>query len=219
MHRRPIVRWSPHSSRHFVVGAQDLRLFEVVNHNFPSKPTPSPPTPGADAAPEPEASHSTQPVGNSDRAALDASLARADVADSGVAAAARPATHGTLRQRTFRIVNSLSEVPQIKCLDWSADPSRPMLVAAGLASGKLLLTSFDPVNPGVLKECVPRHSRPCNDVHWNPVERTQVCTLVDYPICGGAPLHLPVFTPGAVVADVRHRLRWGWRKYERTSAR
>lgn len=45
------------------------------------------------------------------------------------------------------------------------DPTR---IAVGHQSGRLVVTNFASSNLTTIKEFVPKHSRPCNTVSWNP---------------------------------------------------
>ena len=63
----------------------------------------------------------------------------------------------------------------IKCVAWYPKPQPENMVAIGLATGKVLLTSIARTgasNPNSLigKEFIPKHNRQCNYLAWNPVE-------------------------------------------------
>lgn len=62
-----------------------------------------------------------------------------------------------------------------KCLAWLAPHA-----AAGLLNGKVVLTRFDgQAPPRAVKEFVPRHSRSCNALAWNPSQPTQLAAGLD----------------------------------------
>ncbi|KAK7109429.1 GATOR2 complex protein MIOS-like [Littorina saxatilis] len=65
-----------------------------------------------------------------------------------------------------------SEIHFIKCAAWYPKPEPKNLLAVGQANGRVVLTSFgDPGDDELIgKEFVPRHSRQCNYLAWNPVE-------------------------------------------------
>ncbi|ELR22091.1 uncharacterized protein ACA1_158870 [Acanthamoeba castellanii str. Neff] len=72
-----------------------------------------------------------------------------------------------------------SEVQTCKCLAWSPDPTTPHLLAAGLPNGRVVLTSFrDSVSfssvNSISKEFIPRNSRSCNALAWNPVYHNEL---------------------------------------------
>lgn len=72
---------------------------------------------------------------------------------------------------------SNSEIHFIKCAAWYPKPEPRNLLAVGLANGRVVLTSFgDPGDDELIgKEFVPRHSRQCNFLAWNP-EDTNLLT-------------------------------------------
>jgi hypothetical protein len=61
-----------------------------------------------------------------------------------------------------------------KCLAWRAPHA-----AAGLLNGKVVLTRFDGTSARAVKEFVPRHSRSCNALAWNPSQPTQLAAGLD----------------------------------------
>uniref|UniRef100_A0AAV1U7S2 WD repeat protein mio zinc-ribbon like domain-containing protein n=1 Tax=Peronospora matthiolae TaxID=2874970 RepID=A0AAV1U7S2_9STRA len=95
----------------------------------------------------------------------------------------------TQRKRTFRVVRIHAKVSQLKCLQWYPFDSKPLLIATGTGSGKVLLCDFDDPRARVMREFVPKYSRPCHAVAWNPSVSNQLaagfekvrsdfCTLV-----------------------------------------
>ncbi|KAL8558525.1 hypothetical protein ACOMHN_038849 [Nucella lapillus] len=65
-----------------------------------------------------------------------------------------------------------SEIHYIKCAAWYPKPEPKNLLAVGQANGRVVLTSFgDPGDDELIgKEFVPRHTRHCNYLAWNPEE-------------------------------------------------
>ncbi len=49
----------------------------------------------------------------------------------------------------------------------------------GLANGKVLLASFSSLKNRITKEFVPKHSRSCNAIAWNPVFTNQLAVGLD----------------------------------------
>eukprot|EP00026_Physarum_polycephalum_P001793 Phypoly_transcript_01796.p1 GENE.Phypoly_transcript_01796~~Phypoly_transcript_01796.p1 ORF type:complete len:954 (+),score=144.73 Phypoly_transcript_01796:249-3110(+) len=81
-------------------------------------------------------------------------------------------------KKTISLLSINAEVQFLKCLAWSPSNYDPNLIAAGLANGKTVLTSFSSVNR-ITKEFVPRHSRSCNAVVWNPFYKNQLACGLD----------------------------------------
>lgn len=81
------------------------------------------------------------------------------------------------------------ELQLAKCLSWCLDPNEPDLIACGLPTGKVVLATFSPpsttshgyVSPGpkIIKDFVPKHSRACNCLAWNPVFKNQLAAGLD----------------------------------------
>eukprot|EP01114_Cavostelium_apophysatum_P012662 TRINITY_DN288_c0_g1_i6.p1 TRINITY_DN288_c0_g1~~TRINITY_DN288_c0_g1_i6.p1 ORF type:complete len:932 (+),score=212.05 TRINITY_DN288_c0_g1_i6:136-2931(+) len=69
------------------------------------------------------------------------------------------------------------EVNLIKCLAWCPESADQNLIAVGLQSGKVQLTSL--TNNRITKEFVPKHTRSCNAVAWNPVFKNQLAVGLD----------------------------------------
>ncbi|EFA82384.1 hypothetical protein PPL_04809 [Heterostelium album PN500] len=81
-------------------------------------------------------------------------------------------------KKSIDLISVNTDVQYLKCMAWSPDPSDPNLLACGLVTGKTLLTSFSSVNRK-LKEFVPKHTRPCNSIAWNPINRTHIAVGLD----------------------------------------
>ncbi|CAH0473657.1 unnamed protein product [Peronospora belbahrii] len=95
----------------------------------------------------------------------------------------------TQRKRAFRVIRINAKVSQLKCLQWYPFESKPLLIATGTGSGKILLSDFEDPRTRVMREFLPKYSRPCHAVAWNPSVPTQLaagfekvrsdfCTLV-----------------------------------------
>ncbi|DAZ99931.1 TPA: hypothetical protein N0F65_008738 [Lagenidium giganteum] len=95
----------------------------------------------------------------------------------------------TQRKRSFRLIKINSQVAQLKCMEWYPFDAKPMLIAAGTGSGKVTLSDFQETRTRVVREFLPKYSRPCNAVAWNNALPNQIaagfekvrsdfCTLV-----------------------------------------
>ena len=83
----------------------------------------------------------------------------------------------------FRFVDQIKYPQQsIRAVSFapsSSSTSTPLLLAAGLLSGKLELLSFSHGDQRVLKEFDPRYQRACHAVSWNPTYQQQVAIALD----------------------------------------
>ncbi|KAK9890772.1 hypothetical protein WA026_012117 [Henosepilachna vigintioctopunctata] len=82
------------------------------------------------------------------------------------------------------LISSNSNHPFIKCLDVHPKVDSDLLMAIGNLYGKVSLLSCGPssgFDPQALtgKDLVPRHSRPCNAVLWNPVDNNVLAGCLD----------------------------------------
>lgn len=95
----------------------------------------------------------------------------------------------TQRKRSFRVVKINAKVAQLKCLEWYPFASKPLLIAAGTGSGKVVLSDFQDPRARAAREFLPKYSRPCHAVAWNRAApnqlaagfekvRSDFCTLV-----------------------------------------
>ncbi|XP_023223348.1 GATOR complex protein MIOS-B-like [Centruroides sculpturatus] len=78
-----------------------------------------------------------------------------------------------ISEKTMAVLLSVNSDNQyMKCVSWYPKPDLCNLLAVGLENGKAVLTSFNGVNLAdhLSREFVPRHTRPCNSIAWNPVE-------------------------------------------------
>lgn len=78
-----------------------------------------------------------------------------------------------------------SSHPYVRCIDIYPQPEPDILLAVGLANGKVVLTTFGPTAFDALgltsKELPPKHARQCNAVAWNPVDpNLLICGLDKY---------------------------------------
>ena len=73
----------------------------------------------------------------------------------------------TQRKRSFRLLKVNSQINQLKCMAWYPFESKPLLIAAGMGSGKIVLSDFQDARVRVVREFLPKYSRPCNAVAWN----------------------------------------------------
>ncbi|XP_063974813.1 GATOR2 complex protein MIOS [Diachasmimorpha longicaudata] len=78
-----------------------------------------------------------------------------------------------------------SSHPYVRCVDIYPQPEPDILLAVGLANGKVVLTTFGPTAFDALgltgKELPPKHARQCNAVSWNPVDpNLLICGLDKY---------------------------------------
>ncbi|KAL6067851.1 GATOR complex protein MIOS [Balamuthia mandrillaris] len=86
----------------------------------------------------------------------------------------RELAHHNKRRKGIKLLSVNSEVHLLKCLAWCPDvETTPNLLAVGLPNGKVVLTSFSGTN-SVVKEFIPRNSRSCNALAWNPVYKNQL---------------------------------------------
>lgn len=95
----------------------------------------------------------------------------------------------TQRKRSFRLVKINAQITQLKCMEWYPFEAKPLLIAAGMGSGKVVLSDFQDTRARAVREFVPKYSRPCNAVAWNKAlpnqlaagfekVRSDFCTLV-----------------------------------------
>ncbi|KAK2561322.1 GATOR complex protein MIOS [Acropora cervicornis] len=80
------------------------------------------------------------------------------------------------------LVSVLTEIQYLKCVAWYPGPFPENLLAVGQANGKVLLTCIGEDNSpnfGAAREFVPKHSRQCNSVAWNPVETNLLAAGLD----------------------------------------
>lgn len=87
-----------------------------------------------------------------------------------------------ISDRTYASLMSIATDVQYKCVAWRPHRSPDHLLAVGLNTGRVQISSFgktsDPL--GLIgKEFVPRHQKACNFLEWNPVETSLLAEGVD----------------------------------------
>eukprot|EP01087_Luapelamoeba_hula_P013119 TRINITY_DN3732_c0_g1_i3.p1 TRINITY_DN3732_c0_g1~~TRINITY_DN3732_c0_g1_i3.p1 ORF type:complete len:532 (-),score=15.46 TRINITY_DN3732_c0_g1_i3:1082-2677(-) len=90
------------------------------------------------------------------------------------------------KKRNINLISVNSDVQSLKCFQWSPDVTLSNAVAAGLPSGKVVLATFSEPGGGgggVVKEFVPRNSRPCSAVAWNPVYQNHLAAALGKVRC------------------------------------
>ncbi|GFT39799.1 GATOR complex protein MIOS [Nephila pilipes] len=72
------------------------------------------------------------------------------------------------------LVATSSDHQYLKCFSWYPKQDHPLLLALGMANGRVILESLDPSSSRdaeiIGREFIPKQSRSCNCVSWNPVE-------------------------------------------------
>lgn len=86
-------------------------------------------------------------------------------------------------KRQCRVVEVHSDLPQLKAFDWFPLSTNPLVYAAGLGSGKLVVTQFGdqslPWSQNKRHEFIPKFNRACNSVAWNPSNANQIAIGLD----------------------------------------
>lgn len=81
------------------------------------------------------------------------------------------------------LVSVMTEIQYLKCVAWYPRAEPENLLAVGQANGRVLLTCIGKENNssnfGIAREFVPRHSRQCNSLAWNPVETNLLAAGLD----------------------------------------
>lgn len=81
------------------------------------------------------------------------------------------------------LVSILTEIQFLKCVAWYPGPEPENLLAVGQANGRVLLTCIggenNASNFGIAREFVPRHSRQCNSLAWNPLKDNLLAAGLD----------------------------------------
>lgn len=126
-------------------------------------------------------------VGADNLRLFEISTSSSSSSSSAASAAAEELT--TQRKRSFRVVKINSKVAQLKCMEWYPFEAKPLLIAAGTGSGKVVLSDFADARARSAREFLPKYSRPCHAVAWNRAApnqlaagfekvRSDFCTLV-----------------------------------------
>lgn len=153
--KRMLVSWSPHEPSVFAVGDDNIRICETET-------TPTAPTLVSDShfAFFPERDENSN----------DFVTASSRVPTSSI-------VKTTQRNRAFRLLKLNAQVNHVKCLEWYPVSVKPVLIAAGLSGGKIVLNDFQGPQVQTLCELTPKYARPCNSIAWNP--------LITHQIAGG----------------------------------
>ncbi|KAG6572551.1 WD repeat-containing protein mio [Phytophthora cinnamomi] len=126
-------------------------------------------------------------VGADNLRLFEVTTSSGDYADADSASSS--AAPSTQRKRAFRVVRINAKVQQLRSLQWHPFEAKPLLIATGTGSGKVLLCDFEDPRARVMREFLPKYSRPCHAVAWNPSVphqlaagfekvRSDFCTLV-----------------------------------------
>lgn len=79
------------------------------------------------------------------------------------------------------LLSVMADIQYLKCVAWYPKSEPENLLAVGQANGRVLVTCIgnenSQTNFGIAREFVPRHSRQCNSLAWNPVESNLVSTV------------------------------------------
>lgn len=157
--QKMVVEWSPHDTSLFAVGADNLRLFETTT------------SPSAASVSTTSAGAPVTSGDSNDVLPLSSGLASASTSPA--------ATVTTQRKRSFRLVKINAQVTQLKCMEWYPHANKPLLIAAGMGSGKVVLSDFNDTRVRAVREYVPKYSRPCNAVAWNTAVPNQLAAGFD----------------------------------------
>jgi WD40 repeat protein len=152
MKAQRIIQWDPHNPTHFMVGATDLRLYQFKVKVLPLQHHLFISTLQKNArntSAEPSFCLSVP---------LDESKDRGE-------------------GNKLVLVSANYEVNTVKCMAWS--PSLQSLIAVGLPNGRVQLVNFSTPTNRITKEFVPKHSRTCNSLAWNPVYNNQLAAGLD----------------------------------------
>lgn len=92
-----------------------------------------------------------------------------------------PAPQEFIQKKDEKSISLLSvnhEVQYGRCLAWTTNKDISDLLAVGLPSGKVVLANGGN-SSRILKEFVPKHSRACNALAWNPIETNLLAAGLD----------------------------------------
>ena len=153
--KNKLILWCPHINYldHFIVVSSYIRLYQTRNTATAIAPN-TQLTPLVD---QPSASATATTTANGGQSSVDA-------------------------VSPFRFVDQIRYPQQsIRAVSFAPTSvsSTPLLLAAGLLSGKLELLSFSHGDQRVLKEFDPRYQRACHAVSWNPTYQQQVAIALD----------------------------------------
>lgn len=81
------------------------------------------------------------------------------------------------------LLSVMADIQYLKCVAWYPKSEPENLLAVGQANGRVLVTCIGNENSqgdfGIAREFVPRHSRQCNSLAWNPVESNLLAAGLD----------------------------------------
>ncbi|XP_078376457.1 GATOR2 complex protein MIOS-B-like isoform X2 [Oculina patagonica] len=81
------------------------------------------------------------------------------------------------------LLSVMTDIQYLKCVAWYPKSEPEHLLAVGQANGRVLVTCIgsenNQANLGIAREFVPRHSRQCNSLAWNPVENNLLAAGLD----------------------------------------
>nr|XP_058964529.1 GATOR complex protein MIOS-like [Pocillopora verrucosa] len=81
------------------------------------------------------------------------------------------------------LLSVVNDIQNLKCVAWYPKSEPENLLAVGQANGRVLVTSIgkesNQSNQRISREFVPRHSRQCNSLAWNPVENKLLAVGLD----------------------------------------
>ncbi|EGG23303.1 hypothetical protein DFA_05435 [Cavenderia fasciculata] len=201
--RKRIVLWSPHQTNQFVVGASDMRLYEFRNNNnnninsnsntllnnvsgnsinnklFNSANSLKNGGGGGSGGGGGIGSN-LNTSSNNNNSYYSHQQIQNNTANNNIAFDIQyPPDDWIPEDRKSIELKSVNvDVQYLKCMTWSPDVSDVNLLACGLVNGRTVLTSFSSVNR-IVKEFVPKHTRPCNSIAWNPFNRSHIAVGLD----------------------------------------
>ena len=87
-----------------------------------------------------------------------------------------------LQKHGVRLLSSVTDVQQLKCVAWSPDAGQSRTLAVGTAAGKVVLHDMlnsEGAPTSALCEFVPRFQRACFSLAWNETNRNQIAAGLD----------------------------------------
>eukprot|EP01132_Coremiostelium_polycephalum_P002094 gene2094-2581_t len=153
INRKRLIQWSPHETNSFIVGSSDIRLYGIKYKNTNSN-------------------NNNNSNGNNNTNSNNFTE------NHNVDIFYPPDGWVKKDKKTVDLISINSEIQFMKCMTWCLDATDPNLIACGLTTGRAMLTSFSSVNR-ILKEFVPKHTRPCNAITWNPFFKNQLAVGLD----------------------------------------
>ncbi|KAN0004083.1 hypothetical protein ACTFIZ_010242 [Dictyostelium cf. discoideum] len=165
--RKRLIQWSPHNKSSFIVGSNDLRLY---NFKFKDK---------NEKKNENNINNSNQYNQQQQHNIYSPKSITSKYLEAYNFDIEYPPDDWVPQEKkTISLISVNSDVQLMKCMAWCPGQSDTNLIACGLTSGRAILTSFSSVNR-VLKELVPKHTRSCNAISWNPIYTNQLAVGLD----------------------------------------